>query len=63
MASGAVLALEGADGVQLALGNDWGIQVEQSCVQTLGQAAEYRPGEFALRWEGDSLRPGLGALP
>jgi len=63
VASGAVLALENADGVRLALGNDWGIQVEQSCMQTLGKAAEYRPGEFALSWEGDSLRPGLDALP
>jgi hypothetical protein len=63
VAPGAVLGLEGDDGSRLALGNDWGIQVEQSCVATLGQAAEWKPGEFSLRWEGDSLRPGLGASP
>jgi hypothetical protein len=34
--------------------------VEQSCVATLGQAAEWAPGESSLRWEGDSLRTGLG---
>lgn len=63
LAPGAVLALEGDDGSRLPLGNDWGIQVEQSCVATLGQAAEWQPGEFSLRWEGDSLRAGLGATP
>lgn len=60
VAAGAVLAMQGADGAWLWLGNDWGIQVEQSCVATLGQAAEWAAGEFALRWEGDSLRAGLG---
>lgn len=59
--AGALLVLQDADGARLALGNDWGIQVEQSCVVTLGQAAEWGPGEFSLRWEGDSLRAGLGA--
>jgi hypothetical protein len=57
---GAVLALTGDDGGRLPLGNDWGIQVQQACVATLGQAAEWRPGEFALRWDGDSVMPGLG---
>jgi hypothetical protein len=59
VASGAVLAMQDPDGARLALGNDWGIQVEQSCIATLGQAAEWGAGEFALRWEGDSLRAGL----
>jgi hypothetical protein len=63
IAPGAVLALEGNDGSRLPLGNDWGIQVEQSCVATLGQAAEWKPGEFSLRWDGDGLRPGLGVAP
>jgi hypothetical protein len=57
---GKVLPLAGPDGERLALGNDWGVQVEASCVRTLGDAAEWSPGEFALRWDGDSLRPGLG---
>ena len=35
-------------------------QVEQSGVATLGQAAEWASGEFSLRWEGGSLRTGLG---
>ena len=61
--AGAVLALEGEDGTRLALGNDWGVQVDGSCVATLGEAAEWAPGEFSLRWEGDSLRPGLGSAP
>lgn len=55
-----VLAMQAGDGTRLALGNDWGIQVDQSCVATLGQAAEWAAGEFSLRWEGDSLRAGLG---
>jgi hypothetical protein len=38
VAAGAVLALQGSKGARLAVGNDWGIQVEQSCVATLGQA-------------------------
>jgi hypothetical protein len=59
-AAGTVLVLQDGDGARLALGNDWGIQVEQSCVATLGQAAEWAPGEFSLRWEGDGLRTGLG---
>ena len=58
--AGALLVLQGSDESRLALGNDWGIQVEQSCVRTLGQAAAWAPGEFSLRWEGDSLRAGLG---
>ncbi len=58
--SGAVLAVQDAEGTRLALGNDWGIQVEQSCVMTLGQAAAWAPGEFSLRWDGDSMRAGLG---
>jgi hypothetical protein len=61
VAAGAVLVLQGPEGARLALGNDWGIQVDQSCVETLGRAAEWAPGEFSLRWEGDSLRPGLDA--
>jgi hypothetical protein len=48
------------DGQRLPLGNDWGIKVERSCVRTLGQAAEWNPGEFSLHWDGDSLRAGLG---
>ena len=60
---GAVLVLEGPDGGRLALGNDWGIQVEQSCVTTLGQSAQWAPGEFSLRWEEESLRPGLDSSP
>ncbi|MCI0458993.1 MAG: hypothetical protein L0Z62_18705 [Gemmataceae bacterium] len=63
VAAGAVLVLQDADGTRLALGNEWGIQVEQSCVATLGQAAEWAPGEFSVRWERDSLRAGLGAAP
>ena len=59
VAAGAVLALQGADRARLALGNDWGIQAEHSCVATLGEAAQWAPGEFSLRWEGDSLRAGL----
>jgi hypothetical protein len=61
--AGAVLALAGEDGARLALGNDWGIQVDQSCISTLGQAAEWAPGEFSLQWEGDSLRAGLHRDP
>ncbi len=63
VAAGAVLVLEDPEGTRLALGNDWGIQVEHSCVATLGTAAEWAPGEFSLRWAGDSLRPGLGGTP
>jgi hypothetical protein len=59
VAPGSVLVLEGDEGVRLALGNDWGIQVEQSCVQPLGESAEWVSGEFFLRWDGDSLRAGL----
>jgi hypothetical protein len=62
VAAGHELVLQGADGVRLALGNDWGLQVEQSCVGTLGQVAAWAPGEFSLRWEGDSIRAGLGAV-
>jgi hypothetical protein len=61
--AGAVLALQGEDGARLALGNDWGVQIDRSCISTLGEAAEWAPGEFSLRWEGDSLRPGLGNAP
>ena len=61
--AGAVLALQGEDGTRLALGNDWGVQIDGSCIATLGEAAEWAPGEFSLRWEGDSLRPGLGSAP
>jgi hypothetical protein len=57
---GAVVALEGEDGVRLALGNDWGIQVDRSCVATLGAVAEWAPGEFSIRWDGDTLHAGLG---
>jgi hypothetical protein len=60
---GAVLALQGEDGAHLALGNDWGVQIDGSCIATLGEAAEWAPGEFSLRWEGDSVRPGLGHAP
>lgn len=56
---GRVLALSGEDGDRLNLGNDWGIQVDRSCVSTLGQAAEWQEGEFSLQWDGDSLRAGL----
>lgn len=62
VAAGDVLPLQGPDGRRLALGSDWGIQIENSCVTTLGRAAEWRLGEFALRWEGDSVRAGLGNL-
>lgn len=61
--AGSVLALQGEDGARLALGNDWGIQVDQSCISTLGQAAEWAPGEFFLQWDGDSLRAGLHRRP
>jgi hypothetical protein len=61
IAPGSLLVLEGSDGTRLALGNDWGIQVDRSCVVTLGEAAAWTPGEFSLRWDGDSLRPGVGA--
>lgn len=61
--AGSMLALEDEDGARLALGNDWGIQVDQSCISTLGRAAEWAPGEFSLHWDGDSLRAGLHPLP
>jgi hypothetical protein len=54
---GSVLALAGDAGGHLTLGNDWGIQVDESCVATLGQAAAWMPGEFSLRWDGNSLQP------
>jgi uncharacterized membrane protein len=57
VAPGAVLALAGNDGGRLTLGNDWGIQVDESCVATLGQAAAWTPGEFSLRWDGQRLQP------
>ena len=57
--AGKLLALDGDDGVRLSLGNDWGIQVEGSCVRTLGEAAAWSRGEFALTWSGDSLRAGI----
>ena len=57
--AGQLLALDGDDGVRLALGNDWGIRTEGSCVRTLGEAAAWSPGEFALTWTGDSLRAGI----
>ena len=63
VAPGAVLALQDEDGARLALGNDWGIQVDQSCVTTLGQSAEWAPGEFSLRWDGQGLHAGLDAAP
>ena len=61
--AGAVLALEGEDGARVALGNDWGVQIDGSCIATLGEAAAWAPGEFSLRWDGDSLRPGLERTP
>ena len=60
VAPGAVLALSGDDGGRLTLGNDWGIQVDQSCVATLGQAADWASGEFSLNWDGTNLHSGLG---
>jgi hypothetical protein len=63
VAAGSLLVLEGENGGRLALGNDWGIQVDESCVATLGQAAVWTSGEFSLRWDGGSLRPGVDARP
>jgi hypothetical protein len=60
-APGKVLVLQSENGERLALGNDWGIQVNGSCVATLGQAGKWSLGEFTLRWDGDSLRAGVGA--
>jgi hypothetical protein len=60
---GKVLALTGDDGARLTLGNDWGIQVDRSCVSTLGQAGEWQEGEFSLHWDGDSLGAGLARRP
>jgi hypothetical protein len=59
VSAGRLLALSGDDGVRLSLGNDWGVQVDDGCVRTLGQSAAWRPGEFALTWTGDSLRAGI----
>lgn len=56
---GAVVSLTEPDSQPLPIGNDWGVQADQSCVTTLGKAAAWRPDEFALRWQGDSLRAGL----
>jgi hypothetical protein len=56
VAPGSVLALTGDDGRRLTLGNDWGIQVDESCVATLGQAAAWAPGAFSLRWDGRNLQ-------
>ena len=58
-----LLAVSGEDGARLTLGNDWGIAAGGSCVRTLGQAAAWSPGEFALTFTGDSLRPGLEPGP
>ena len=44
VAPGEMLVLEGSDGARLALGNDWGIQVDRWCVATLGEAAAWAPG-------------------
>jgi hypothetical protein len=60
---GTTMALEGDEGVRLALGNDWGIQVDHSCVTTLGQTGEWAPGEFPVRWDGGRLRAGLDRGP
>lgn len=57
LAPGSVLALAGDDGERLSLGNDWGIQVDESCVATLGEAAAWGTGEFSLRWDGHRLQP------
>ena len=59
VAPDSVLVLQGEEGVRLALGNDWGIQVDGSCTVTLGASAAWAPGEFSLHWDGDSLRAGL----
>ncbi|HYC33352.1 MAG TPA: hypothetical protein VEB59_13760 [Gemmatimonadales bacterium] len=59
VAPGKLLALDGDDGARLSLGNDWGFQVDGSCVRTLGEAAAWNPGEFTLTWTGDSLRAGI----
>jgi hypothetical protein len=57
--AGRLLALSGDDGARLVLGNDWGVQVDGGCVRTLGEAAQWRFGDFALTWTGDSLRGGI----
>ena len=56
--AGKLLALDDDRG-RLSLGNDWGIQVDGSCVRTLGAAAAWSRGEFSLTWTGDSLRAGI----
>ena len=54
-----VLALAGDDGARLPLGNDWGIRIGDGCVRTLGEAARWSPGEFAITWTVDSVRAGI----
>ena len=38
-------------------GNDWGIQVDNSCVQTVGRASAWDHSTFALVWTGAALAP------
>lgn len=60
---GGSVVLTNPDGSIALFGSDWGIQVNQSCVVTLGEAAAWQPYEYTLHWDGDSLRAGPGNRP
>lgn len=60
---GGSVVLTNPDGSIALFGSDWGIQVNQSCVMTLGEAAAWQPYEYTLHWDGDSLRAGPGNPP
>jgi hypothetical protein len=36
-------------------GNDWGLQVNASCVATLGTSARWSDGTFVVTWDGDKV--------
>jgi hypothetical protein len=58
---GGTISLTNPDGSDVSFGNDWGIQVNQSCIGLLGQVAEWSSDQFTLHYDGDSLRAGLGS--
>ncbi|MBA3659702.1 MAG: hypothetical protein H0W67_08910 [Gemmatimonadales bacterium] len=60
---GAVLLPAGPDGIPHVLGAGWGVQVNGSCVRTIGEAAEWTDGAFTLTWRASppsSFRPAHG---
>jgi hypothetical protein len=36
-------------------GNDWGLQVDASCIATLGTSADWSNSTFVVTWDGDNV--------